>query len=151
MQNLIMTITDLISPCHQGPQQPQYYCRDLPGCHLDNLFPRPPSPPPGVEAVEEGVDFLCSLVQSATAVFHGKLWKDLNKASAYRCSSSQGQRKMWLVLTYMQISQVSHSIQTRNSEPHLLSRFLKKASGHCLPNRKGRLSSLLPSTELRSP
>lgn len=36
--------------------------RDLPGCHLDFLVP---TPPPGLGAM--GIDFPCSLVESATA------------------------------------------------------------------------------------
>lgn len=152
MQNLIMTIIDIISPRHWGTQQPQRYCKQRPTRVPSWLpLPGPPPPLPGMGAMDEGVDFLCSLVQSATAQSSTEgFGKILVRQVLTDDPAARGRERKWLVVTYMWILQVFHSIQTRNSGPHLPSHLLKKASGYSLPNRKGHLSSLLSPTELRA-
>lgn len=151
MQNLIMTIIDIISPCHQRTQQPQHYCKQRPTRMPSWLsLPRALTPTPSRHDLPPGVGFLCSLVQWTTARSSTDFGKILIKQVLTDVPATKGRERKWLVLTYMRTLQVFHSIQTRNSGPHFLSHFLKKASGHSLPNRKGHLSSLLSPTKLRS-
>lgn len=152
MQNLIMTIIDVISPCHQGPQQPQHYCKQRP-TRVPSWQPLPQAPIPSSRCRGSGrrgrffFAHWCNLPLQSSVGSFGKI---LIRQVLTDVPAARGRERSGLYLLTCRFRKFSTQFKLETVDPISFHVFLKRHPDS-LPNRKGHLSSLLPSTELRSP